>query len=40
MGLNMSSQYSKKELKDILSPTYTDRKNFYTMIIEPNIRTG
>jgi len=36
----MSSQYSKKEVKAILTPAYTDRKNCDTMSIEPTMRTG
>ena len=35
----MSSQYSKKEVKAILTPAYTDRKNCDTMSIEPTMRT-
>ena len=36
----MSSQYSKKEVKDILSPTYSNFKNYDIMSIEPTMRTG
>lgn len=36
----MSSQYSKKEVKDILSPTYANLGNYGTMSIEPTMRTG
>ena len=36
----MSSQYSKKEVKDFLSPTYANLGNYGTMSIEPTMRTG